>query len=181
MCLGQELVPRIPRLAGVAPHEPDVEAPLEQFDLGLRLVVPVVPLPRPRVPGSRMLRRDDDAAEVPFHRSLDRIGLVRPGLVWLDRKLRLVHQEVVPVEPMPTCLLAAELRSRADVRSARQSHGEDHGCERRHCCLLTGGRPFVNSCVPPLSNKKHCTNPLTTKLKRTSLAKASFVTGKTDL
>ena len=79
--LGEELVPGVPRLAGVAPDKPDVEAPLEQFDFGLRLMVEVVAPPGPRVAGGGLLRGDHDAAEVPLHRGLDGVPLVRPGLV----------------------------------------------------------------------------------------------------
>jgi hypothetical protein len=114
--VGEKRIPGVPRLAGVAPDETDVEASLEQFDLALRLVVEVIALPGPGVAGRRLFRGDDDAAEVAIDLCADGVAFVGRRLVRLDAEVRFVHEEVIAVEPMPARLLVAELRGRGGGR-----------------------------------------------------------------
>ena len=99
-------------LPGSDVDEGDVKTPLEQFDLGLGLVVPVTASPGPRVAGRRLLRNDHDAPPLALHLALDPILFVRRRLDRLDGQGLLVHQEVVAVEPVPGGLLAREGRRR---------------------------------------------------------------------
>src|SRR5262249_31585499 len=77
-------------------------------DFGLRLVVEVVAAPGPGVAGGRLLRGDDDAAQLALDLRADGVAFVWWRLERLDAQVRLVHQEVVTVEPMPAGLLVAE-------------------------------------------------------------------------
>ena len=122
---GEEGVPGVPLLArlqrGVGRDVGDVKTALEQFDFGLRLVVPVTASPGPRIAGGRLLRNDHDAPPLALRRVLDAELFSFRRLERLDGQGRLVHHEVVAVEararpssrprrpwglPVPAALLA---------------------------------------------------------------------------
>ena len=148
----RKVVPGVPRLARVGPDEADVEAAPEQLDLGLRLVVPVVAPPGPGVAGGRLLRDDHDAATLALLRGPDAVALALGPLERRDGQARLVHHEVVAVEPlMPGGLLALEggvgVRRRCGRGARRDRCNEDR--REAETCSKVSWR-FSSSRVMPI-------------------------------
>src|SRR5438093_7765697 len=75
MLLGEERVPGIPFLArpqgGVGGDVGDVKSAPEQFDLGLRLMIPITTPPGPRLAWRGLLRDDHDASPLALRRISD--------------------------------------------------------------------------------------------------------------
>jgi hypothetical protein len=85
-------------IAGVWRNEGDVKTAPEQFDFGLRLVVPITSLQRPRIAGSRLLRNNNDAASLTFRWITD--GKFSPfwPLEWRDGKALFIHRVIETIE-----------------------------------------------------------------------------------
>ncbi len=114
--VGEKLIPGVPLLAGlergVGGDIGDVKTAPQQFDLGLRLMVPVATLPGPGVSGRGGFRDDDDAAPLAFSGIADAEALAVGRFERRDRQSLFVHHEIVPIKAvMPGGLLAFERRS----------------------------------------------------------------------
>ena len=107
-----------------------MEPALEQLDFGLRLVVPVAGLPGPRVAERRGFRNDHDALPLPLHLCLGGVLFIRADFIGFYGEVRLVHQEIVTVEPMPRRFLAVE-RDEAFGPSRRPGEANDVKGEQR--------------------------------------------------
>ena len=135
--LGEVGVPGVPLLAGVGRDEGNVEAPPEQLDLGLGLVVPVTASPEPGIAGRRLLRDDDDATPLALLRGLDPVAFGLGPLEGGDGQAFFVHHEVVSVEAVvPGGLLALEggvtVRRMNDQRSP-QDRRDQKRCDSESC------------------------------------------------
>jgi hypothetical protein len=109
MLFGKKVVPGIPRPVRVRRDERNVKTSPEEFDLGLRLVIPVASLPGPWIAGCRHLRNDHDAPALALCWSADAKSFALGHLERLELQARLIHHEVVTVEPVvPGRLLAFE-------------------------------------------------------------------------
>ena len=95
-------------LPGSAMTKRNMKPAIEQFDFGLRLVIPVAAPPRPWIAGRSLLGNDHDASELTLHLALDPILFVRRGIDRLQRQARFVHQKIIAIEPVPRCLLAVK-------------------------------------------------------------------------
>src|ERR1051325_11935868 len=110
----QKFVPPVPRLAlpsRVGRYKGDVKTASQQFDFGLRLVVPIAGLPRPRTAGRRLLGNNYDAAALTVfyaHVDTEARHLARRGRKGRNRSGGIVHNEVVADVPVPSSFLAGK-------------------------------------------------------------------------
>src|SRR5882672_1840649 len=110
----EKFIPRIPLLARfqilVSRDISDVEPPPEQFNFGLRLMIPIATLPGPRIAIRRLLWHYQDAPALSFHRGIDPIPFVFLRLGRADYQRLLIHHKIITIKPMPQGLLAHESR-----------------------------------------------------------------------
>jgi hypothetical protein len=98
-----------------------MKTPLEQFSLGLRLVIPITASPRPRVSRDGTLWNYNDAPSL----AVDMLKSVfffvcRPKRH--DIQVRFIHQKIVSVKPMPGRLLPGKSRFATEERTAGPGH-----------------------------------------------------------
>lgn len=128
---GKKLVPRIPLparfqiLAGL--DVSDMKSALEQFNFRLGLVVPIAASPAPRVARRHGFRNDDDASPLPFDLVPDAIAFVGRRMGGFEREILFLHQEVVPVKPMPQGLFTLESQGVRFLCQARACQAADAG------------------------------------------------------
>lgn len=148
--LREEGVPGVPLLARIAAGERDVEAALEQFDLGLGLVVPVTTPPRPRVAFRALFRNHHDAAPLSLH-------LIRSGLGCLDAQLLVVEEKIVTVEAVPGSLLAGKRLGRVRCRGLLRWDTECNGTDdERDDRTPHGNPPSDDRFLYPRTPCRHC-------------------------